>query len=153
MKPISIEETKTSKEKIYGVLVLGMIQLQSKEEIKLKQDSPLLRDFYRLETLKKVLGNPFLFTVSNRPEFDDVKFSSFHVEACFTRRGAQTLTQYLKTFFPHFQFNLVLCDYFRFPTAYMHQAYSNLCDKKIPFSILFIETIYYMKTVKFSSPV
>lgn len=120
---------KTMEKKGLNVLVLGMLgilphQYDSVTVAKQLTFPPALRDFYRLQSLQKLVPNAVIYTL-NRQGVSGIKEQPTHIYANINRRGALSLNKS----FPLIQFHYILLDYMRFPGEYMVLAYGEICSK------------------------
>jgi hypothetical protein len=84
------------------------------------KQTPTIRDRNRLEQLDEYFGKKvYSFADAASDEYD----LQFHFPHRFGRRAVRNFK------LPKdFEFDLIMADYFRFPVAYMKEAYSNLAE-------------------------
>lgn len=133
-KHISLEEDEKQRQSqsqplVQNILVLGMMGIQPDQYdlAKVTRQStypPPLRDFNRLQALQRQFPDSKIYTLNMAP-IEGIEVQPTHIFTNITRRGAIALHRT----FPEVKFDLILLDYFRFPTAYMKTAYGSFCSK------------------------
>lgn len=114
-------EERGENERPLVVLTLGMVWSSEEQVKELESSSPAWRDYNRLVSLQRVLPSAEIHSVTHNNHSLLTVATSHNLN--IGRRGASTLHWKLR---PDLQFDLVICDYFRFPCEYMREAYEGL---------------------------
>ena len=101
-----------------NILIVRMIHAKSPTPLKKSTVYPAwLRDLNRLQSLQNLFPQATIYTMNLFP-VTGIEVQPTHCFASLSRRGAKTLMKQ----FPGVIWNMILLDYFRFPTVYMREA-------------------------------